>query len=93
MLGYRYSHESLDLAVENMQRILRETDVEKLIIDHHLLRDLNWRERIAAVFDTGKKVETAAEFLGVGNELLEAKRRELFKEYPASRSLLGQVRE
>ncbi len=93
MLGYRYSHESLALAVENMQRILNETDVEKLIIDHHLLRDMNWRERIAAVFETGKKVTTAAGFLGVENELLEAKRRELFKEHPASRSISGQVRE
>ncbi len=93
MLGYRYSHESLAVAVENMQRILTETDVEKLIIDHHLLRDLNWRERIAAVFETRKKVTTAAEFLGVENELLEAKRRELFKEHPASRSIPGQVGE
>lgn len=86
MLGYRYSYESLALAIENMLRILLETDVEKLIIDHHLLRDLKWRERIAAVFETGKKVMTAAEFLGIENEMLEARRRELFKEHPASRS-------
>ncbi len=82
MLGYRYSYESLENAVENMLRILRETEVETLIIDHHLLRDLKWRERIAGVFETGKKVLTAAEFLGVENELLEARRRELFKEHP-----------
>ncbi len=93
MLGYRYSHESLALAVENMQRILTETDVKILIIDHHLLRDLNWRERIAAVFETGRRVTTAAEFLGVENELLEAKRKELFKEHPASRSISWQVGE
>ncbi len=87
MLGYRYSQDSLAMAVENMQRILRETEVEKLIIDHHLLRDLKWKEKIAAVLETGKKVLTAAEFLGIENELLEAKRRELFKKYPASRIL------
>ena len=85
MLGYRYSYESMALAIKNMLRILEETDVEKLIIDHHLLRDLMWKERIAAVFETGKKVMTAAEFLGVENEMLEAKRRELFKQHPASR--------
>lgn len=82
MLGYRYSQESLNSAIENMLRILNETDVEKLVIDHHLLRDLKWKERIAPVFGTGKKVLTAAEFLGLPNEVLEARRKELFKEHP-----------
>lgn len=87
MLGYRYSYESLEQALENMLRILRETDVETLIIDHHFLRDLKWRERIAPVFETRKKVLTAAEFLGVENDLLEARRRELFKEQPVRGSI------
>jgi predicted metallo-beta-lactamase superfamily hydrolase len=87
MLGYRYSYESMASAVENMLRILNETDVETLIIDHHFLRDLKWRERIAKVFETGKKVVTAAEFLGAGNELLEARRRELFKEHPVPKNV------
>jgi len=86
MLGYRYSYESLEMAVENMLRILRETELDTLIIDHHLLRDLKWRERIARVFETGKEVLTAAEFLGVENELLEARRKELFKEQPVKRA-------
>ena len=81
MLGYRYSHESLATAVRNIIRILSETDVN-IVIDHHLLRDLNWRERIAPVFETANKVSTAAEFLGSENELLEARRKELFKEHP-----------
>lgn len=87
MLGYRYSYESMALALGNILRILNETDVETLIIDHHFLRDLKWKERIAKVFKTGKKVLTAAEFLGVGNELLEARRRELFKEHPVHKSV------
>ncbi|VVB97757.1 Uncharacterised protein [uncultured archaeon] len=87
MLGYRYSHESMALAVDNILRILNETDVETLIIDHHFLRDLKWKERIAKVFETGKKVLTAAEFLGIGNEMLEARRRELFKENPVHKSV------
>ncbi len=84
MLGYRYSYESLNLAVKNILRILNETDVENLVIDHHLLRDLNWKERISQVFETGKKILTAAEFLGRKNEPLEARRKELFKESPVS---------
>jgi predicted metallo-beta-lactamase superfamily hydrolase len=88
MLGYRYSYESLAGAVENILSILNGTDVEKLVIDHHLLRDLNWKEKIARVFDAGKKVLTAAEFLGVGNNQLEARRKELFKEHPFRESTL-----
>ncbi|VVB86666.1 Uncharacterised protein [uncultured archaeon] len=88
MLGYRYSYESLAGAVENILRILNGTDVEKLVIDHHLLRDLNWKEKIARVFDAGKEVLTAAEFLGVGNSQLEARRKELFKEHPVRESTL-----
>jgi predicted metallo-beta-lactamase superfamily hydrolase len=88
MLGYRYSYESLAGAVENILSILNGTDVEKLVIDHHLLRDLNWKEKIARVFDAGKEVLTAAEFLGVGNNQLEARRKELFKEHPVRESTL-----
>ncbi len=88
MLGYRYSYESLAGAVENILRILNGTDVEKLVIDHHLLRDLNWKEKIARVFDAGKEVLTAAEFLGVGNNQLEARRKELFKEHPVRENTL-----
>ncbi len=88
MLGYRYSYESLAGAVENILRILNGTDVEKLVIDHHLLRDLNWKEKIARVFDAGKEVLTAAEFLGIGNNQLEARRKELFKEHPVRESTL-----
>jgi len=84
MLGYRYSYESLDRAVENILRIISETDVEKLVIDHHLLRDMNWKEKIAKVFKAGKEVLTAAEFLGASNNMLEARRKDLFKEHPVS---------
>jgi predicted metallo-beta-lactamase superfamily hydrolase len=78
MLGYRYSAKSLEKSVENLEAILRQTRVERLIIDHHLLRDLDWRDRIARVFGTGKEVLTAAEFLGREPELLEARRKELY---------------
>ncbi len=61
-----------------MRRILNETAVETLVVDHHLLRDLKWREKIARIFETGKEVKTAAEFLGLENDMLEARRKELF---------------
>ena len=83
MLGYRYSHKSLQLAVENMTKIVGMDSLETLVVDHHFLRDLKWRERIASVFEAaehnGKKVLTAAEYAHKPIEMLEARRRELYK--------------
>lgn len=80
MLGYRYSQASLDASINNIIKILRETPVEKFIIDHHFLRDIKWKERIKPAFDASDKAQimTAAEFLGEKNDLLEARRRELY---------------
>ncbi len=78
MLGYRYSKASLDASVENIINILKNTRIEKLIIDHHLLRDLKWKERISKVFKEKKTILTAAAFNGLENTMLEARRKELY---------------
>ena len=53
-----------------------------MILDHHLVRDLHYKNKIIDVLKTakrmGKKVLTAAEFLGRENEFLEARRKELY---------------
>ncbi|HIH44560.1 MAG TPA: hypothetical protein HA257_05650 [Candidatus Methanoperedenaceae archaeon] len=89
MLGYRYSHESLAAAIDNIRKLLAIEQLDKLIIDHHLLRDLKWKERINEVFDTGKAVLTAAQFLGLENDMLEARRKDLFRERPVSNYTYG----
>ncbi|HID92670.1 MAG TPA: hypothetical protein EYP60_01115 [bacterium (Candidatus Stahlbacteria)] len=90
MLGYRYSEESLIRSIDNINEIIQKTKVKKFILDHHFLRDLNWRDKIQAVFDTAKrcdvKILTAAEFLGIENDLLEAKRPMLYKRYPVTQT-------
>ena len=82
MLGYRYSKASLEASVENLLRIVKECPINNLIVDHHLLREIKWSERIANVIDLGKnlgkKVITAAEYLGMKPNLLEARRKELY---------------
>ncbi len=87
MLGFKYSQASLDSSNKNIIRIINECPVESLIIDHHLLRDSKWRERIAPVFREAQqkrtKIVSAAEFSGKEIDMLEAKRRELYKNYPA----------
>lgn len=85
MLGYRYSKKSLEISIENMKRMIQECPLEKLIIDHHFLRDLEWKEKISELFEIaekkGTKILTAAEFLGKENDLLEARRKELYKNF------------
>jgi predicted metallo-beta-lactamase superfamily hydrolase len=75
-LGWKMSYRDLERAEENLLRIIRETDAE-IILDHHLLRDLKYRERLKRVYEHGN-VKTAAEYLGMENNMLEARRKELW---------------
>ncbi len=86
MLGYRYAQASLNKSVENLVKILETTKVENLILDHHLLRDLEWRQKLSKVFDVatklGKRVVSAAEFAGKEELMLEARRKVLYEKFP-----------
>ena len=75
---------SMKQAIANLKKIIRECNIKELVIDHHLLRDLKWREKISEVFKEAEKkkttrILTAAEYAGKENDLLEAKRKELYK--------------
>ena len=75
---------TLKPAIENLKRIIEECSIEKLVIDHHLLRDLDWKKKITEVFQAAEKkgttkIMTAAEYAGKENDLLEAKRKELYR--------------
>lgn len=84
MLGFRYSRKSLELSVENINRIIRETHVRTILVEHHFMRDLHYKDRIKEVYECAaeKDVEviSAAEFIGREVEMLEAKRKELYKQ-------------
>jgi uncharacterized protein len=89
-LTYRMEHgfslDDLRASISNICTLIETTRVQTLIIDHHLLRDPNWREEMVEVFErawrAGKKVVTAAGFLGKEDEILEAHRRQLFAWHP-----------
>jgi len=68
-------------AWENALRLAR--GVETLILDHHLLRSekgLSWLDRLSS--ETGRRVICGADFMGCPRRLLEARRRQLYKEMP-----------
>jgi predicted metallo-beta-lactamase superfamily hydrolase len=82
MLGYRYSYKSLEISSRNLVRAIKGINLNTLVLDHHFLRDLDYRLRIKPVYEAaerrGVKVVTAAEFCGRKIEMLEALRKELY---------------
>jgi len=85
MLGYRYSFKSLEISNKNLVRAIKETSLHTMVLDHHFLRDLNYKMRIKPVYEEaekrGVKIITAAEFSGRKIEMLEALRKELYAKY------------
>lgn len=85
MLGYRYSVKSLEASIDNLKKII-DAGARTVIVDHHLLRDLKYRERMAEAIEYGLKhgvrVITAAEYMGRPIEQLEALRDKLYEEEP-----------
>ena len=86
LAGFRVNEELIRLGLKNLEKIVKV--VPCTILEHHMLRDENWREKSANVFEkackVGNKVLTAAEFLGEKEAFLEALRRKLFVEKPPS---------
>jgi predicted metallo-beta-lactamase superfamily hydrolase len=64
--------------------ILTETKVNIISLDHHLVGDLYYLNKIEEVYKKAKSLNkniiTAAEFLGKEPEFLEARRKEFYKE-------------
>jgi predicted metallo-beta-lactamase superfamily hydrolase len=62
----------IDRAVEHLLRIIATTGC-RVILDHHALREVRWRERLGRLLETGR-VTTAAGHIGVAEAPLEAVR-------------------
>ncbi len=81
---YRYGRKALERSLANLVRIIEETPMKTLMLDHHLLREKNWKAKMQPVFDAGEehgcKVTTFAGYLGKEDDLLEALRKELWEE-------------
>ena len=79
-LGWKFSRKNLEDASNNLVEIIKKLDCE-IILDHHLLRDLKYRENFPEPYKMGgKRIKTFAEYLGKENNTLEAHRKELWSE-------------
>jgi predicted metallo-beta-lactamase superfamily hydrolase len=70
----------IDRIIETLEKVR----VKTLLFDHHVMRDVLWQEKMASLFDLTRQKDiplwSVAEFRGEEIDLLEARRRELFKE-------------
>ena len=86
LLGGSFREDDLQQANQLLTKIIRSLVTQGLntvILDHHLLRDLNYKEKVKPVYEVGEelgvRLSTAAEFIGREVDLLEARRRELYQ--------------
>ena len=78
--------ESVNQGLQNLAEIAK--NVPATMLEHHLLRQENWRELAESVFESAKdaqhSVYTAAEFLKKENVFLESRRKQLYETEPPS---------
>jgi predicted metallo-beta-lactamase superfamily hydrolase len=66
----------IDRGIDHLLRIIEATGC-RAVLDHHAVRAADYRQRFGRVWETGR-VQTAAEFLGLRDAPLEARRRDLW---------------
>ena len=79
-----FSKRQIEEAWQNAVKLSQGVDT--LIIDHHLMRcqkGVTWLKRLS--LKTGKRVICAADFMKKPRILLEARRKDLYKEMPVSK--------
>jgi len=81
---YRVTGEEIRRGLDNLTKLVNLIPVT--ILDHHLLRDAQWRKSSREIFESAhsrsNQVVTAAEFMHKKNKLLEANRERLFRDEP-----------
>lgn len=94
LAGFKVSEESVRLGISNLAKLT--SVVRSIILDHHLLRDVNWRSFAAPAYEEASKnhsqILTAAESLGQPIRILEAQRQRLYESEPPSEAFQRWVR-
>lgn len=87
LAGFKVGEEQIQTGLKSLERIVEA--VPNVILEHHILRDENWREKTTSLFydayKFGHTLQTAAEFAGAQSIFLEARRKKLFEEYPPTK--------
>ncbi|MBO3840402.1 MAG: MBL fold metallo-hydrolase [Candidatus Brockarchaeota archaeon] len=82
MLGINYPVEALEASLRNIVKTMREAFPSTIILDHHLLRDLEWKKHLKDLLKEAEKIgvdlKSTAEYLNVEINQLEALRGSLY---------------
>jgi len=93
--NFRVDSEQIGVGLRNLEKIVEV--VPCIILEHHILRDENWRKKAANIFEKARKIGhrvlTAAEYMGEKNAFLEAMRKRLFTEESPSKDFERWMRE
>jgi uncharacterized protein len=77
LLGFVFTREDIENARENLIELSQE--IPKIVVDHHLLRDLRCFDFIKSIKDkTGGEIMLASDLIGEEPNLLEARRKEFY---------------
>ncbi len=80
-VGWRMKASNFEKSKSHLKKALDKTKVKTIILEHHILRDIHYKEKMKDVFDMAKKLRkkilSAAEYYGLENFFLEAWRREI----------------
>jgi predicted metallo-beta-lactamase superfamily hydrolase len=94
--GRIYKDDYFNKALDNLINIIKAGFLRKLVIAHHTLRDLNWRDDVKTLFNEADKygvsVLSYANLLNRNDELLEAMRKELYRVEPPPKDYLEQFK-
>jgi predicted metallo-beta-lactamase superfamily hydrolase len=79
LLGFALSKENIEDAKRNLIELTHE--IPKVVVDHHLLRDLRCFDFLDSIRgETDNEVLVASEIIGEEPNLLEAHRKEFYLE-------------
>ena len=84
LIGSFYKRSDIDRAIDNLNGIVDKCRLASLIIDHHLLRDLEWSSYVNGIGKSkqGLTVCSAAGYLGREEDQLEAHRKDMYNGQP-----------
>ena len=81
--GFKVPREEVEKGLEGLRRLAEALRDSTIIADHHFARDLAYPEYISGLRGLGARVVSAAEYMGVPYEPLEALRKQLWRNHPA----------
>jgi predicted metallo-beta-lactamase superfamily hydrolase len=95
LAGFKIDITQLQRGLANLASIVGTVPVT--IMEHHVLRDEQWRKQTEQIYATAYKTEhsvmTAAEFAGEENFFLESKRKKLYIDFPPPKEFEKWIRD